>query len=182
MTRAFVAVVPPPAVLDAVDDAVTTISGSIPPGGRFTSRDQHHLTLQFLGNHADVDAAGAALEPLAVRRGDVRLGGAGAFPSPRHARVLWVGATEGAALLTQLAGAVGALLVPLGFEPESRPYHPHLTLARWKSPTDVRGAVAAMSEQPLGPAWSADAIVVFESRLRREGAQYVARSVVPLAD
>jgi 2'-5' RNA ligase len=180
MSRAFVAVQPPEPVLDAVD-AVGSSLRSEHVGARWTTRDQHHLTLQFLGNHADVEAVREALQAIAVRGGDVRLGGVGAFPSERRARVLWLGVAEGATLLGQLAAAVGALLTPLGHEPEARPYHPHLTLARWKTPTDARPLVKAVPPAPVGEAWRLDQIVLYESVLRRTGAEYHARAVVPLA-
>jgi 2'-5' RNA ligase len=177
VTRAFVAVVPPEPVLDAVGRAAATLDLS---GARLTTRDQWHLTLQFLGNRADVDAVAASLGALAIERGDVQVGGAGAFPSERRARVLWLGITTGAELLQQLAAAVGALLRPLGHEPEARPYHAHLTLARCKTPTDLRPVIAALGPGPVGPSWTVSGVVVYESRLRRTGAQYVPRATIPL--
>ena len=95
--RGFVAVVPPDDVLDAVDAAATAIE--VPSTARRTTRSQWHLTLQFLGNRVDFAAVAAALEPLAVRGSVVQLGAAGAFPSERRGRVLWLGVSEGGALL-----------------------------------------------------------------------------------
>jgi len=177
VTRAFVAVRPPDAVLDAVDALVSAFEVD---GARWTSRDQWHLTLRFLGNRADVDAVGAALAPLALRAGEVRLGGVGAFPSARRARVLWLGVASGELWLVQLAAAVAALLAPLGFEPEARAYHPHLTLARFKAPADVRGVVDEHVSAVVGDAWTVDDVVVYESTLRRTGAQYTPRVTVAL--
>ena len=71
-------------------------------GARGTTRPQWHVTLQFLGNHADIDAVGDALEGLPVAPARVRLGGGGAFPKVRRGRVLWLGFREGA---DALAGA-----------------------------------------------------------------------------
>jgi RNA 2',3'-cyclic 3'-phosphodiesterase len=172
VTRAFVAVVPPAEVLDAID----ALDRPAVPGARWSTRAQWHVTLQFLGNRADVEAVTVALGALSVRSGPVRLGGAGAFPSERRGRVLWVGARAGGALLAQLAAAVGALLRPLGHEPEAREYHPHVTLARCKAPTDLREVVAGLGDGPVGPAWDARDVVLFESRTRREGAEYVERA------
>jgi 2'-5' RNA ligase len=94
--------------------------------------------------------------------------------------VLWLGITTGAELLQQLAAAVGALLRPLGHEPEARPFHAHLTLARCKTPTDLRPVLAALGPGPVGPPWTMSDVVVYESRLRRTGAQYVPRATIPL--
>ena len=62
--RAFLAVVPPEDVLDAVGAAAATID--VPSTARRTSRPQWHLTLQFLGNRVEFAAVADALEPLAV--------------------------------------------------------------------------------------------------------------------
>jgi RNA 2',3'-cyclic 3'-phosphodiesterase len=176
--RAFVAVVPPDDVLDAVDAAAATIE--VPSTARRTTRPQWHLTLQFLGNKVDFAAVAAALEPLAVRGSRVQLGTAGAFPSERRGRVLWLGVSEGDALLAQLAAAVGALLAPVGHPPEARPYHAHLTLARLKAPADLRPVVAALGSGPVGRAWTAEEVVLFRSKPGRGGSEYTARARFPL--
>lgn len=169
MARAFVAVVPPPAVLDAVAGAVESLDV---PGARVTRREQWHLTLQFLGNRVELDPVAEALAALAVGPATVRLGDYGGFPRERRARVLWLGVVEGGPFLAQLCAAVGALLEPLGYPPEERDYHPHLTLARWKAPTDLRATVAALEAGPLGPAWTVEEVVLFESTTKPTGAEH----------
>jgi 2'-5' RNA ligase len=110
----------------------------------------------------------------------VQLGTAGAFPSERRGRVLWLGVSEGDALLAQLAAAVGALLAPVGHPPEARPYHAHLTLARLKAPADLRPVVAALGSTPVGRAWTAEEVVLFRSKPGRGGSEYTARARFPL--
>jgi 2'-5' RNA ligase len=176
--RAFVAVVPPDDVLDAVDAAAATID--VPSTARRTTRPQWHLTLHFLGNRVDFAAVAGALESLAVRGSAVQLGEAGAFPTARRGRVLWLGVTQGDALLVQLAAAVGALLEPVGYPPEARPYHAHLTLARLKAPVDLRPVVATLGSGPVGRAWTAEEVVLFQSKTGRGGAEYTARGRFPL--
>ena len=176
MTRAFVAVRLPEAVLDAVEERTAGIT--VP--GRRTTRDQWHLTLQFLGNRADVDAVASVLTGIDVEPGPARIGDAGAFPDARRARVLWFGLADGAALLARLAAAVMTRTEPLGHEREARAYRPHLTLARTRTPTDLRDAVAALGDDPVGPAWRVDAVTVFESRTQRDGARYIERATIPL--
>jgi 2'-5' RNA ligase len=180
VARAFVAVRPPERVLDAVDALCAAELSSI-TGARWTTREQRHLTLQFLGNHADIDAVGAVLDALAIGPGVVALGGVGAFPSLRRARVLWVGVATGAQFLAQLAAAVGVLLAPLGHEPETRAFHPHLTLARFKAPVDLRGAVEAHADRSVGRPFPVEEVVLYESNVRNTGAQYTARAVVTLS-
>jgi 2'-5' RNA ligase len=177
LTRAFVAVSLP----DAVLDAVATRAASVTIPGRPTTRDQWHVTLQFLGNRADVDAVAAALAGLPVAGGTARLGGAGAFPRPARGSVLWVGFVDGGAVIQRLADAVVERTEPLGHERETRPYHPHLTLARCRTPTDLRPVIAALGDAPFGPAWRIDTLTVYESKTHRDGAQYVERASIPLA-
>jgi RNA 2',3'-cyclic 3'-phosphodiesterase len=181
MARAFVAVRPPGGVLAAVASAVASAEGSV-TGARWTRNEQWHLTLQFLGNQADLDAVAGGLGALALRPGQLQVGGWGAFPSERRARVLWLGVVEGAEYLAQLAAAVGALLAPLGHEPEDRGYHAHLTLARLARPADLRAAVAALPADPVGAPFTAEEVLLYESTTRREGAEYRVHARFPLGD
>ena len=149
-------------------------------GARTMKRAQWHLTLQFLGDDADIDAVVTALDGFTVPGGHARLGGAGAFPNARRARVLWVGLAEGSDVMARLARGVGERLAPLGYEPDPRPFRAHVTLARCARPTDLRTAVAGLDGASFGPAWNIEALTVFESRLRPEGVTYVERATVRL--
>jgi 2'-5' RNA ligase len=176
LTRAFVAVELPAAVLDAVEQRTAGIT--VP--GRRATRDQWHLTLQFLGNRADVDAVTRALVGIDVAPFGARLGCAGAFPRAARGTVLWLGVTDGTEWLARLADAVMERTEPLGYERDERPYRPHLTLARCRAPTDLRETIAALGDDPVGPAWRVDAVTVFESRTQPDGARHAPRAVIPL--
>jgi len=177
--RAFVAVVPPAPVLDAIGEAVEAMrDGS--PAGRWTTREQWHLTLQFLGNHADLDAVAAALRHVSASVGHAQLGGGGAFPSDRRARVVWVGCTTGGDVLSDAATAVAGALAPLGYEPEARAFHPHITLARLKPPANARALVESLDAAHFGAAWPVGELVLFRSVTRPTGAEYEAIARVPL--
>ena len=180
--RAFVAVVPPPAVLDAVEPVAERVCGHL-HDARCTPRPQWHLTLQFLGNRVDLDAVAGALGSLVHAPFGVRLAGLGAFPNPRRARVVWVGVGEGRAELEALAGAVEAVLAPTGFVAEERAHQPHLTLARLRTPAPVVEIVEAGGAPgggAIGPAWGVGEVVLFESVTRREGAEHRPVVAVPL--
>jgi RNA 2',3'-cyclic 3'-phosphodiesterase len=180
MTRAFVAVVPPAVVLDAVADRV----GSIPvPGGRPTARAQWHLTVQFLGNDADVDAVTSefATVPLDLGTGSVGLGGAFVFGNARRARILAFGLAAGAQWMQTLAQQVGARLAPLGYARDAdEELRPHLTIARFRAPTDLRQLRAQAGPEPVGPPWTVAEVVLFESILGAGGARHVVRARVPV--
>lgn len=177
MTRAFVAIRPPAAVLDAIEQRV---AGVPIVGGRVTTRDQWHLTVQFLGDSADIDAvlAAFALQPLDLGAGEIRLGGADALGNRRRARILALRLLhEGDAWTGELAARVEGRLAPLGYARDAgeKAFLAHLTLARFREPTDLRALCAAIGPDPVGDAWSVDEVVLYESRLRPQGAEHVAR-------
>jgi RNA 2',3'-cyclic 3'-phosphodiesterase len=99
-----------------------------------------HVTICFLGDVPDwhVKTLAPALEvPLAVPVFTLRVAGAGVFPESRSPRAVWLGLPSGRDGLLAVHDRVSRRLISLGFEPEKRPYSPHLTIARVK---DIRRA------------------------------------------
>jgi 2'-5' RNA ligase len=189
VSRAFVAVVPPRDVLHAVGKWSWNASHrpaevALPRllGPRWTTRAQWHLTLQFLGNHVDLDLAADALTTVRGSAANVRLGTVGGFPNVKRANVVWIGVVEGASELSDLARAVSTATAPLLIEREEREYHPHLTLARLTRAADLRGAAAQARRTPIGPRWVADRLVLFESVTGSSGATYRPHAEVELAE
>jgi 2'-5' RNA ligase len=97
-----------------------------------------HITMKFLGEipegrvgeiYSAMEEAFSPFEPF-----HISLKGAGAFPSPRRPRVVWVGVEEGRDTLIRMQSALDSNLSSLGFQKEKRRFHPHLTLARVKTP------------------------------------------------
>lgn len=176
------AVRPPEEVLAAVERAVAPARRSM-VGPRWASRDQWHLTLQFLG---PVEALDPLVGALSVLRGrgsfDFRLGGGGAFPTLRRARVIWIGATEGAEGMCELAAAVGVGLAPLGYEADRGRFRPHVTVARLRTPGDVHPAVEALGADPVGPGWTVGEVLLYESRLSPKGSTYRVLECIPLEE
>jgi 2'-5' RNA ligase len=179
MARAFVAIRPPESVLDAIADRLASVATR---GGRVTTRDQWHVTVQFLGDDVDIDAVASALqsEPFDVRPGNVAFGGAAPLGARRRSRILALGLRENADWMHTLAGEVQARLTPIGY-PRDRAHPvfvPHLTLARFREPTDLRRLAADFGTDPVGAAWQVEQIVLYESELRAEGARHTARARV----
>jgi 2'-5' RNA ligase len=142
-----------------------------------------HLTLKFLGSTGDelVEGVVGACRRAAARHLPIeaRVGGLGAFPSLARPSVLWIG-VEAPPALAALQRDVEAAMVELGFEKEERAYHPHVTVGRVKesrgAATDLWKDDAACGSSVLGE------IVVYESKTRSAGAEYIARARVPLGD
>lgn len=182
LARAFVAVVPPAPVLDAVETRAASLSRAM-PSLRWLPRPQWHLTLAFLGRVDDAETLQAALTAAVHDRPPftVRLGTGGAFPAPRRASVLFVGVAHGEPDLTEVAGRVRAASAALADHAEDRPYHPHLTVARAPRPRSLTGLVDAIDAGPIGPPWTVTDLAVIESDTRPDGAVHTVRARVPLA-
>ena len=130
--RAFVAVFPPPEVQEELHRAALALPSS--EAFRLTAPEKIHLTLKFLGEIPEEtlvrtrDFLGTACEGREPF--EVETSGFGAFPSERRARILWAGIGEGSGQLRDLARDVESALAAVGFERETRPYLPHLSLGR----------------------------------------------------
>jgi len=145
-----------------------------------------HLTLLFLGETAegDVPALAARLREAFARCPPLglRLGSGGTFPPGRPARVAWIGLEAPEALSTLQEAITRAAVDTLGFEPEERPYHPHVTLARCPDPwrREAIDKLKAALTGPVGPPFVADHGVLFESKLSPKGARYRAVETFPM--
>ena len=154
---------------------------------RWVRPEQIHLTLKFLGEVPDerVPAVARALDPLG-QSGPVTfvMDGAGWFGSARAPRVVWVGIRWPNPALAALQKNCETRLAELGFPPEGRPFHPHLTLGRvreGRGGPEVVPAVDALQAQGVGPLeQTAAEVILFESRLHRDGAQYIRAHAVAL--
>jgi 2'-5' RNA ligase len=147
------------------------------PEASWTRPESWHLTLHFLGEISEEEAARFAGDfgPLAAGTpgGDLVASGAVVFPSRGPARVIGVGfeTTAFTAALESL-GAAARRLAPGTSPKESRRFLPHVTFARLRLPWP-RGAVesfcrAAGEWRP--PVWRARSCVLFRSRLDPAGA------------
>jgi 2'-5' RNA ligase len=101
---------------------------------RFTSTPSFHLTLRFLGNVplAEIEALQGAVHNACrdATPFTLRLSEPGCFPNHRNPRVLWAGVDGELDALRELQSRVIQETVAFGEPPETRPYLPHLTLAR----------------------------------------------------
>ena len=152
------------------------------PQAKWVPPQNYHVTLRFLGpvwprliDWVEGACARAAAEVAPFEMG---LLGAGSFPAGKRAAVLWTGVVDpadGCALLVQ---RLTAELEP-EFPGESRPFSPHLTVARSRPPLDLGEALAGVSL--ASDRWTVGGIVLFESHLGRPAPRYEALQRLPLA-
>src|SRR5207247_8101923 len=64
------------------------------------------------------------------------LGGPGACPNPRRARVIWLSLAEGGEALESLARGLEAALRRRGFGAADKPFSAHLTIGRVRDPRE----------------------------------------------
>lgn len=167
--RLFVAVLPPPEVLDELHRFTGPYRTS-QPELRWVPRDLMHITVAFLGQGDDrpLERVLPRLERAAGRYPKIELSfaGAGAFPGGgTHARVLWTGVYGDRGTLARMAASMNAAGRRAGFPlGEIKGFRPHLTLARTRRPTDVRPLLEGMGAY-ASPSWTVDAVHLMSSRL-----------------
>jgi 2'-5' RNA ligase len=181
--RSFIAVDLAPQVRAALLDVCRKLAAAgadvrwVRPGGL-------HVTLKFLGPvrrsllQSVRDCLAAALVGQPQLHLEVR--GLGAFPSLRRPRVLWAGILGDG--LAELARRARAAVEELGFEAEKRVFRPHVTLGRVRSMRGWERLEAAMKshlEAQFGES-NVDAVIVYRSTLRPDGAEYDPLWTIPL--
>jgi RNA 2',3'-cyclic 3'-phosphodiesterase len=176
MHRLFVGIRPPAFVRDALIDTMDDV-----PDARWQDDDQLHLTLRYIGEveRPVAEDVAVALGSVHVPPLDLRVEELGCFEHRGRVGTLWAGVAPPEPLAA-LHRKIDAALVRIGLPPERRAYHPHITLARLKAPASaVRHWLAAEAlPQPLP--FTATAMLLFESHLRRDGASYEVVARYPL--
>ncbi|MFN0056146.1 MAG: RNA 2',3'-cyclic phosphodiesterase [Planctomycetales bacterium] len=144
-----------------------------------------HVTLKFLGE------TGASQVPAVVKilsqtaaatpSGVLHLQGVGAFPSTRRPSIVWIGIRP-ADFLGPLVERLHQDLRGLGFLPETRPFHPHVTLLRIKQPVPppLRQWLSDHEQTDFGTV-PIQEVVLMQSHLNPEGATYTLLASAPLA-
>jgi len=150
------------------------------PNAKWVRVEGMHVTLAFLGYIDDdrVPQVKDIAEEVASRHGRVSLSveGIGGFGSSTRPRVLWLGLTGDIAALAALKSDLEERLAPLGYEPEKRPFKPHLTLARARMPSGdpaLARCIGSCRTSSFGRA-QVDRLIIFRSDLSPKGARYTA--------
>lgn len=172
--RLFVAVSIPRGHLEAIDEQIATFKSKVTKA-RWTSIDNQHVTLKFLGSTPEdrLSAVKDACRVVAASHAPatVSLSDVGAFPSRSRVRVLWVGLADDTSLLTKIAADLDQAFEPLGYPTESRAFTSHLTLCRFKIPVPLKGGLPEIDTSQLQP-FTIDSVELFRSHLSPKGARY----------
>jgi len=131
---------------------------------RITGRDNLHMTLHFVGN-TSFSEMNCLNQQAKLTRGqafDLVLDCSGYFRKPR---VLWFGCQNPPRALYDLQLKLGRSLDICAYTPESRPYSPHVTVAR-----KIASAPAAIKLEPVN--WHVDRFVLVKSISIAGGVRY----------
>lgn len=180
--RCFVAVEIPEPIQAVLEPVRTHLQSQIHKGTSWTKPGNFHLTLKFLGDvHPEaINDISEAVQRVTDRYApfSIDFGGIGAFPNLARPRVIWMGIKQGASTVARLAKAVNLELTPLGFSTDNR-FHPHLTLARLRSATNLEPLknILRKYDTIVGGSMRVNEITLMQSQLHPNGAIYTPLSV-----
>ncbi len=157
------------------------------PEARWVRPESMHITLKFIGEKPSeaVDEIRQALSALRSGAIEISFRGYGFFPTPKAARVFWIGIAAGPQLAS-LAKSVDESTAALGVPKEEHEFSPHLTLARRGSSAAphqrksdgfnpgfqrLQEKLAAMTALDFGT-MTAREFCLYQSQLLRGGARY----------
>jgi 2'-5' RNA ligase len=141
-----------------------------------------HVTLRFFGELQETVAEDLDSELARVTSApfDVVLAGAGAFGEGERLEAIWAGVEENGPLRT-LAGRCEAAARRAGLKPDTRAYHPHVTLAYLSRPDPAQVAAWIQANNLLrSPPFRAANFGLYSSRQTHDGSRYTLERVYPL--
>ncbi len=179
--RVFVAIVMPEQIKDAMAAAQSELRQALPERGvTWTTREQFHLTLKFLGNvevqcvdalNAQLRAGCRGFSPLRLRAERI-----GAFPNERVPRVIWAGLTDAEGQLLKVQSEVESASHDFSTRKPEQKFTGHVTLGRAKrinrrDSQVLSGLLAGMANRFFGE-WTSNEIELMRSELAADGARH----------
>ena len=181
--RAFVAVrIPVTTPLRDILNELASMGRAVKP----IAAENLHITLKFLGetDTSWIDRTCELLDNVAsqVTAFDITLQGLGAFPKPSRPSVVWTGIIP-PETISKLAAAVEQKLSTFGFASETRPFHPHVTLARVKA-RPPQGLTAFIDHAPKAKyaEFRVNEVTLIQSVLSSQGPTYTTLHTASLVE
>ena len=159
--RLFFALWPDKAVRDEIEKTLLSFPSN---SGRLVPRYNWHMTLHFIGNttFSEKDCLHKQAEMVEAAAFDLSIDNFGHFRKPR---VFWLGCQNPPRALFDLQTVLGNEISQCEYEPETRPYAPHITVARKvRQVPDIK--------PPDDIAWHVDRFVLIESKSAMNGVRY----------
>lgn len=185
--RTFIAIEFPITIHRALDQRSQALRSYLrahnaPDSLRWSTMDNAHLTLRFLGETTSrqTQTLATTFRELAAAHApfELALSSIGGFPNLRQPRVIWLGIGGDLVNLNALQTAVEQAVQQVGFTAETRPFSPHITLARARREAgrdqlhNIGQLVEAYREEATPAHWHVAEFVHMQSDLRPTGAVY----------
>ena len=175
--RAFIAIELSP----EIKDSLAQIESHLKYSGadvKWLETGNIHLTLKFLGDITEencgkiksiLDEIGRSIKPFEMSIKDI-----GAFPNINYPRVIWVGLDKGTVESKALAEKIDEEVLKIGFQKEPRPFAPHLTIGRVRSPKNKEALKEKIgtTQLPTTKSHSVSSVALFQSKLSPKGPTY----------
>ncbi|MFB5663800.1 RNA 2',3'-cyclic phosphodiesterase [Alteribacillus sp. HJP-4] len=131
-----------------------------------------HITLFFLGAAEESKLAAIIKQGHILKKHTtsfhLKLEREGVFGSKKQPRILWAGVEKSAALFNLQAGVAG-VCEEAGFDVETRPYRPHITLARkWDGGKQIYSETEKQLSHLESLEWKVSEFYLFRTRPKQE--------------
>lgn len=175
----FCAIELPPAVRTCTAAYIAQLREAVPTArARWERTEKLHLTLKFFG-----EVEPARIEnglTLAIERAaqsiapfDLAVEDTGVFPSRGLPKILWLGITDASHALAHLQQQLETECAHENFPREARRFHPHLTIARMRTPVGARELAEAHTKMQFEAAtFNISKIVLVRSEMEARGSRY----------
>jgi 2'-5' RNA ligase len=183
--RSFIAIEVPQPLLARMGELQRELT-RMEAGVNWVRSEGMHLTMKFLGSISaeEVEKIARAIAPVVAAWNPFELSihGLGCFPSSRNPRVIWVGIDRGGGEASSLQKVIEDKAAEVGFPPEGRPFKPHLTLGRVRTPIGRSAFIQVMEKHKdveIG-SFQAREVYLFKSELKPSGAVYTKLQTFPM--
>ncbi len=142
---------------------------------RKTAVDKIHLTLFFIGDClvSEKDQLSMQLSQISFNSFQLKTGPPGVFPNKKNPKILWCGFQESEPLLI-LQEKIAERADRFRNKKESKPFKPHITLARRKSGHGKEADIHKFLDETFDPLTvCVDSFHLKQSILKPEGAEYM---------
>ena len=187
--RTFIAVDFQTEILTKIERIIDYLRTQTPVDAlKWVKRDNLHLTLKFIGEISpdkiyQVKAlmAEALLSSTAFA---VEVKGLGMYPNANNPRVVWLGIENGSGLV-DTHKRLNNILSQVNIKPDTRPFSPHLTIARVKKnalPNQVKLVGGTLSQFKVGSLGitRVENIRLYQSELTPQGSIYTPLTTIAL--
>lgn len=168
--RLFFALWPDQQVRQSLSEAYANIP-ELCTQGRLVNPANFHITLHFLGNVSvqNINCFLYYAQKVQSQPFKLEITQSGYFKNPK---VSWLAPVEAPQALFQLQGLLGDKISHCGFQPEVRPYRPHVTMARKITQTFRSKNIKTIN-------WHVDSFVLVKSISRAGSVDYQVKSSFP---